>query len=211
MSASPDYAAYAEKMRGQVLAGGDFEVDVRFVDMVAARGSVILDVGCGIGNAVNGMRLRGHEAFGVDPTPELLAVAGDLYEPSWFRQLGVNDLSTDALQAAGLPTRYDVILMSGNVPAFLTPEELQAAFALAGEVLLRGGVVVIGTTAHLRGGVVDLDSAAHPSGLQLQQRFSDWHLAPFTAESAWSVSVFSRGEAREFAQPDGQFVLVPKA
>lgn len=43
-----DYVAYAAKMRGMLAADCDLEADVRFVDMMLPRLSVILDLGSGI-------------------------------------------------------------------------------------------------------------------------------------------------------------------
>nr|WP_233198428.1 methionine biosynthesis protein MetW [Cryobacterium sp. Y50] len=34
--------------------------------MLAGRASTILDIGCGHGSAVNGLRARGHAAFGIE-------------------------------------------------------------------------------------------------------------------------------------------------
>ena len=35
-------------MRQHIIDGTDLEVDARFVDMLAPRGSMILDIGCGM-------------------------------------------------------------------------------------------------------------------------------------------------------------------
>src|SRR5450830_494155 len=115
-------------MRGMLALGCDLEVDVRFVDMLLPRRSVILDLGCGIGSAVRGLRDRGHEAYGIDPTESVLAVELDMLEPAWFRLLGAGDISSATLGGQGLPGSYDLILMSGNVPAFLNDEELASTF-----------------------------------------------------------------------------------
>ena len=109
--------AYAAKMREHVERGTDFEVDVRFIDMLVDRNSRILDVGSGIGNAVNGLRARGHDAYGVDPSSDVLGVAADLYDRSWFRPLSAAEISRAALDERDLPRNFDLVLMSGNVPA----------------------------------------------------------------------------------------------
>lgn len=155
MDDGPDYGVYAGKMRGLVEAGMDMEVEVRFVDMVAGRSARILDVGCGIGNAVNGLRSRGHLTFGIDPTPAVLAVAEDLYDPAWLRRISAVDLTPIQLTDSGLPTIYDIILMSGNVPAFLTPDELAETTMKISRLLAPGGALIIGTTASVRGGPAD--------------------------------------------------------
>ena len=108
----PNYVAYAAKMRRMAASGCDLEADVRFVDVMLPRRSVILDLGCGIGSAVRGLRDRGHEAYGIDPTESVLAVALDMFEPAWFRLLGVGDLTSATLGGQGLPAKYDLVLMS---------------------------------------------------------------------------------------------------
>lgn len=195
-------------MRGLAITGADVEVDVRFVDMIAARTSRILDIGCGIGNAVNGLRSRGHEAFGIDPTPDVLQVACDLFDPTWFRSMSATEISARALEAAGFPTTYDVILMAGNVPAFLSENELATTFDQANDLLAPGGRLIIGTSALARSGPADQDSCAAALGLRLEHRFADWHLGHFRTESLWSVSVYSQpGSPPEAESPDGIFIL----
>ncbi|WP_241977254.1 methyltransferase domain-containing protein [Cryobacterium sp. Sr8] len=87
MKSDPQLVAYAAKMRQHIIDGTDLEVDARFVDMLARRGSTELDIGCGHGSAVSGLRARGHAAFGIDPTPEVLDVALDNFDSEWFREL----------------------------------------------------------------------------------------------------------------------------
>lgn len=208
MSISPDYASYASKMRGYAMGSTDMEVDVRFIDMLAKRAATILDIGCGIGNAVNGLRTRGHHAFGIDPTPEVLEVALDLYDASWFRELQAADITREAMALNHLPQAFDVVLMSGNTPSFMSSDDLRTAFRHVEGLLATSGVLVLGTTTAARGGPVDQDRAGAESGLTLSHRYSDWHLNPYSDNSPWSVSVFSKNHHREFAGgPDGMFVL----
>ncbi|WP_346960946.1 methyltransferase domain-containing protein [uncultured Arthrobacter sp.] len=208
MNQGPDYAAYAAKMRHLAVSGGDLEVDARFVDMLSSRQARILDVGCGIGSAVGALRHRGHLAYGVDPTDAVLAVAGDLFDPSWFQRLGAGDISAAALREVGLPAAYDLVLMSGNVPAFLTDAALATTFQQIASVLNPGGGLVVGTSTKARGGPKQQDLAAAGTGLALMHRYSDWHLGPFCEDSPWSVSVFANAGSRQAAEgPDGIFVL----
>ncbi|GAB3544104.1 class I SAM-dependent methyltransferase [Arthrobacter tumbae] len=208
MSQTVDYDAYASKMRRLALAGTDLEVDARFLDMLAPRGSRILDIGCGIGSAVNALRQRGHEAYGVDPTNAVLDVAGELFEESWYRTLPVEEISSPVLLSERLPAQYEAILMSGNVPAFLAKDALRDAFLEVSRLLVAGGLFVVGTTSGVRGGPHDQDSAAASANLPLIHRFSDWHLGPFTTGSSWSVSVFAKPGVMETGTgPNGIFTL----
>ena len=208
MRRAANYDAYASKMRGLALSGTDLEVDARFVDMLAHRGSRILDIGCGIGSAVNALRQRGHDASGIDPTSAVLDVAADLFNGSWYRALSVEQMSSAILLGEGLPGHYEVVLMSGNVPSFLSNDGLQAAFREVSRLLVAGGLFVVGTTTNVRGGPSDQNEAAALATLSLVNRFSDWHLGPFTADSSWSVGVYAKpGVPETRSSPDGIFIL----
>ncbi|NJC21069.1 SAM-dependent methyltransferase [Arthrobacter pigmenti] len=205
MRQSPNYDAYAKKMRRLIEASTDLSVDARFIDMLSPRNARILDVGCGVGSAVNALRHRGHEAYGIDPTAAVLDVANDLYDSTWFRCISLEDLSADHL---GKPGSFDVVLMAGNVPAFITAAGLLDAFAAIAGLLKPGGSFVIGTTAGARGGPADQDALAAGSELSLLYRFGDWHLATYRADSPWSVSVFAKAGIRSPPSgPDGIFIL----
>ncbi|MCQ1956473.1 class I SAM-dependent methyltransferase [Arthrobacter sp. zg-Y826] len=208
MMPSADLDSYAKKMLRLVEIGTDLEVDARFIDMLAPRNSRILDVGCGIGSAVNALRQSGHHAYGIDPARAVLDVAADIFDSDWYRQLAVDELSDERLRSEGLPGRYEVILMSGNVPAFLSSEALQDAFRRVCGLLVDGGLFVVGTTVDTRGGPQAQDAAAGSAGLPLLNRFSDWHLGAFDEDSGWSVSVYAKpGALNTRTGPDGIFIL----
>lgn len=208
MKPNLQFATYADKMRQHIIDGMDLEVDARFVDMLARRGSTILDIGCGHGSAVHGLRARGHAAFGIDPTPEVLGVALDNFVSDWFRELGVEGLSPERLVGLGIPDTYDVILMAGNVAAFLSGDALRRAFVQVSALLKPGGTFVVGTSSQSRGGPQDQDDAVGQTGLRLLHRFSDWHLGQYSPDSAWSVSVYAApGELIRSEAPDGIFIL----
>lgn len=208
MGAETNYAEYTRKMLTLVQRGVDFEVDARFVDALLPRRARVLDIGCGIGNAVAALRSRGHQAFGIDPTPSLFEAAVSRHDASWFRQIGADALHRTEFSTVGLPERFDAIIAAGNVPEFLRSNELETVFGFANRALTSRGSLIFGTSARTKHGVVYLDRLAKSQGIQLQQRFSDWHLNPFTPESPWSVSVYTVKNLRgPFQAPDGIFVL----
>ena len=209
MTTNAEYARYAAKMRRLIAKGSDLEAEARFVDMLVGRRSRVLDIGCGHGSAVGGLRARGHFAFGIDPTRVVLDVALDTFDPTWFRELAVESLSARALADLGIPRSYDAIMMTGNVPAFLSPESLVRAFDSIAALLGPGGFFIVGTSSKPRGGPLDQDLAAGTAGLQLTKRVSDWHLGYFSREdSAWSVSVYTApGKSLRPDSAEGIFIL----
>lgn len=154
------------------------------------------------------MRQRGHEAFGIDPTPQVLQVAGELFDAGWFRQFAAGKLDQDVIKACGLPKEFEVIVLAGNVPAFLTPGEFQSLLTFSLKLLADTGVLIIGTTARGKGGTEHQDELLAETPLQLVGRFSDWHLSVFDSSADWSVSVYAKSQKRSgFTPPDGIFVL----
>jgi hypothetical protein len=119
----------------------------------------------GIGAAVNGLRARGRAAFGVDPTLAVLEVAEDLFNPARFRSMAAAAISPGTLASNGLPEAYDAIPMSGNVPSFLTRDEVDATFGRVARLLEPGGDFVVATTTAIQGGPADQDRAATRAGL----------------------------------------------
>ena len=209
MTTNAEYAGYADKMRRLIAEGADLEAEARFVDMLVGRRSSVLDIGCGHGSALSGLRARGHSAFGIDPTRVVLDVALDNFDPTWFRELGVESLSAQTLADLGIPRSYNAIMMTGNVPAFLSPERLVRAFGSVSALLSPGGFFIVGTSSKPRGGPLDQDLAADSAGLTLTNRFSDWHLGRFSREdSAWSVSVYTApGKSLRPDVAEGIFIL----
>jgi predicted TPR repeat methyltransferase len=208
MPARHSYEPYVKKMRGLIAAGKDLATEARFVDMISQRHSKILDIGCGHGSSVTALRQRGHEAYGIDPTDVVLDTARDLSNPAWFRRLGATELESRTLLDAGLPDRYDLLLLAGNVAAFLTATELEFVFVSAATLLNPGGHLIIGTTAETRGGPPDQDAAVSGTSLTLQNRFADWHLAPYRERSQWPVSVYlAVGTRADPTSSEGIFVL----
>lgn len=208
MSIQPNYQSYATKMRHLVLSGTDMETEARFIDMLSERSSRILDIGCGIGTTVSALRRKGHLAYGIDPTEAVLEVAHELYEPSWYRKISATEINTETLNLAGFPQRFELILMSGNVPFFLTEPELDGLLERIKLMLVPGGQLVIGTTTAVRGGPQEQDRYAQAAGLTLKHRYANWHLEEFLTASPFSVSIFySPGQKAPILGPDGIFVL----
>src|SRR5690606_41650925 len=89
---------YIERFRTMAREGADLEGEARLIDAMVARGSRILDAGCGPGRVGGALHRRGHAVGGVDVDPELMEAAGEDHPgPRWV----VGDLAADDRAAQG--------------------------------------------------------------------------------------------------------------
>jgi len=63
---------YVERFRQMAVEGADLDGEARLLDAMLARGSRVLDAGCGPGRVGAGLAARGHVVVGVDADPELI-------------------------------------------------------------------------------------------------------------------------------------------
>jgi ubiquinone/menaquinone biosynthesis C-methylase UbiE len=94
----------------------------------------ILDMGCGTGRLAVALAERGHRVTGADPSSGMMQVARS--RPGSER---VTWVDSDAKSLA-LETRFDLIVMTGNVfQVFLTDEEVRATLRTLRRHLAPGG------------------------------------------------------------------------
>ncbi len=107
-------AWYIERFRRLAEAGDDLDGEARFVDAMVARGSRILDAGCGPGRVGAALQARGHTVVGVDVDAALIEAArADHPGPRWL----VADLASLELDEAP----FDLAVLAGNVLVFVAP------------------------------------------------------------------------------------------
>lgn len=185
--ANPDHSHwYVERFRSMAASGADLAGEARLVDAMAARGSRILDAGCGPGRVGAFLAAAGHEVVGVDIDPVLIAAAEqDHPGPRWV----VADLAELDLPAAGIVEGFDVIVCAGNVMTFLAP-------STRGEVLRRmrvhlreGGRAAIGFGAGRGYDFEEFLADAAAAGLVPDLLLSTWDLRPFTQRSDFLVAI----------------------
>jgi SAM-dependent methyltransferase len=188
LAESPGHSAwYVERFRKMAAEGADLHGEARFVDAMAARSSRILDAGCGPGRVGARLAELGHTVVGVDLDGELIAAAKeDHAAPTWLQA----DLSTFDLRAAGFDG-FDVVVCAGNVMAFLDPTTRVAALSRMAAHLNPSGRIAVGFGTGREYPFDEFFADVAAARLQIDARFSTWHLHPFAADSDFVVAVCS--------------------
>jgi 2-polyprenyl-3-methyl-5-hydroxy-6-metoxy-1,4-benzoquinol methylase len=180
---------YAERFRRLASEGADLAGEARLVDAMLARGSRVLDAGCGQGRVGASLAARGHDVTGVDADPGLIEAArADHPGPQWV----VADLADLDLSAQGDPAPFDAAVMAGNVMLFVAPGTEDLVLRRVAAHLRPDGFAVIGFAADRGYELPDFDRHAVAAGLVAEQRFATWDLRPWRSDSTFSVSVLRR-------------------
>ncbi|WP_323384538.1 class I SAM-dependent DNA methyltransferase [Streptomyces calidiresistens] len=186
---------YAERFARLAAEGGDPHGEARFCDALLARGSRVLDAGCGTGRVAARLAELGHTCTGVDVDPAMLAVARRTAPgPDWH----LGDLV--ALDAVGLTPGYDLIVAAGNVVPLLAPGTEEAVVAQLARLLRPGGLLVAGMgldPAHLPldeapFGAREYDEWCAAAGLERHVRYAGWDGEPFEPGAGYLVAVHAR-------------------
>ncbi len=187
--ANPEHSAwYIERFRAMAEAGDDLAGEARLVDAMVARGSRILDAGCGPGRVGAFLFDLGHEVVGVDVDPELITAAEqDHPGPRWL----VADLAELDLQSSGARERFDVIICAGNVMPFLAPSTRRAVLASLRDHLGTDGRIILGFGAGRGYEFAEFFADVSDVALVPELNLSSWDLRPFTADSDFLVAVLS--------------------
>ena len=179
---------YVERFRTMAARGQDIVGEARLIDAMLARGSRVLDAGCGPGRVGGHLHDAGHEVVGVDVDPVLIdAAEHDHPGPTWL----VGDLADLDLPARGVTADFDVIVCAGNVVTFVAPSTRRDVLAGFARHVAPDGRVVVGFGAGRDYPFTDFLDDATSSGLSVDVLLSTWDLRPFTDDSDFLVAVFS--------------------
>lgn len=186
---------FIERFRTLEAEGKDLLGEARFADMLAERGSRILDAGCGTGRMAAALHEAGHVAFGVDVDPELIAAAETDHPGPSYAVADLSELTTEDVGGE----LVDLVMCAGNVMVFVAPGTELRVLERLSAVTRPGGRVALGfrreASYPFEQYDADLDSLASRGIARVEHRFSTWHLDPFEAESDFAVTVLRRGEA----------------
>ena len=177
-----------------VAEGVDIDGEARLVDAMAARGSRILDVGCGQGRMGAYLAARGHRVAGVDLDPYLVERAREACPQADWEAA---DLASDGWALGP----FDLAVSAGNVLAFVDPADRGAVLRNLAARLVpaeegvdgEAGRLVVGFGLDRGWTLGEFERDAEAAGLRIQQRWSTWDLRPFTDEGGFLVAVLVRG------------------
>ncbi len=179
---------YIERFRAMAAKGDDLAGEARLVDAMVARGSRILDAGCGPGRVGGALHQAGHEVYGVDVDPILIAAAEqDHPGPTWL----VGDLAELDLAARGIAEQFDVIVAAGNVMTFLAPSTRRAVLAALHSHVVEAGRIVVGFGAGRGYEFGDFFANVTAVGLTVDLKFSTWDMRPHDDDSDYLVAILS--------------------
>jgi SAM-dependent methyltransferase len=178
--------AYVQRFRVLAEQGMDLVGEARLVDAMLARGSRVLDAGCGPGRVGGHLFDVGHDVVGVDVDPVLIAAAEEDHPgPRWL----VGDLAELDLPARGIAEPFDAIVAAGNVMAFLAPSTRRAVLARLRAHIAPDGRAAIGFGAGRGYDFEDfLADAAHARWAP-DLLLSTWDLRPFDPGAEFLVAI----------------------
>jgi SAM-dependent methyltransferase len=138
LSYDTDAAGYAEKVRG-LLGGQPYlraSLGVFAESVRAAGGGPVADVGCGPGYVTSYLHDAGVDAFGIDLSPEMVAIARRDYPCLRFDVGTMTDLDLEDDSVAGIVAFWSVI----HVP----DHAVLGVFEQFHRVLRPGGLLLVG-------------------------------------------------------------------
>jgi len=182
----PEYAARFARLAA---AGREVHGEADFCDRLVARGSRVVDGGCGTGRVGIELARRGHRVVGVDVDVSMLAEARRAAPDLTWIQADLLDVTADRV---GAPVH--LVVLAGNVVVYLTPGTEAALPAHLTGWLAPGGLLVAGFAADRHVSVEDWDRWCAAAGLDHVASHSGWDGAPLGvgADPEYVVSVHRR-------------------
>lgn len=175
---------YDERWRRMEAVGANPHGEADLVFSYGPRS--VLDGGCGTGRVAIELARRGLEVTGTDLDLDMIELArAKAPELSWIHA----DLSE-----LDLPTRFDAIVLAGNVVPYVTSSRREAAIAACAQHLRPGGRLIAGFQLQDNWPTVaDYDRWCASAGLVLEARYASWDRQPFTNKDSYAVSVHRMG------------------
>jgi SAM-dependent methyltransferase len=179
-----DGEQYQQRFDALAASGADVHGEATFV--ARWRPSTVLDAGCGTGRVARELERGGIEVVGIDRDPSMVSTARRLAPGlTWV----IGDIADRDLD---IGSRFDLVVMAGNVPLF-TPEGTRASLvAGCARHLVDGGLLVSGFQLDRGYGLDEYDRHCAGAGLVAVGRWSTWDGAPYADGDGYAVSVHRR-------------------
>lgn len=173
-------ADYDERWRRIEAAGGNPHGEADLAFSYGPR--CVLDAGCGTGRVAIELGRRGVEVVGVDLDRDMIELArAKAPELTWIRA----DLSE-----LDLPTRFDVVVLAGNVIPYVASDRRHRAVAACARHLAPHGRLIAGFQLQpCWPSAADYDRWCESAGLVCEVRYATWDRHPFTDTDCYAVSV----------------------
>src|SRR5580692_12954417 len=184
---------YAERFREELAARPlDRAMLAGFAEMVLARGAgPVADVGCGPGRVTGYLNDLGLPVFGIDLSPEMIAIARRTYPGLRFEVGSMLALDLPDASLGGLLAWYSVI----HIPDERVPE----AFAEFYRVLVPGGLVLLGFQVG-DDSLHRSEALGHQVALDFRRRRPEW-----VAERLGQAGLVVRARLVREPDDDGDF------
>jgi SAM-dependent methyltransferase len=188
---------YGRSFARLVESGEDVDGEARLADALLPRGGRVLDVGSGMGRVAAALRARGHQVVAVEPDAALVAQSRRTYPGLDVLEADILAVTTDALEAHGGPTTFDLVVLVGNVMVFVAEDTERQVLSRVADLLAPGGRVLVGF--HLQGGPAtarrypadEFVTDAAAAGLRVDLRLGTYEMHP--PDDRYAVWVLSPG------------------
>jgi SAM-dependent methyltransferase len=178
-----DPADYDERWRRIAASGANPHGEADFVFSYDPRS--VLDGGCGTGRVAIELARRGVDVVGTDLDLDMIGLArAKAPELTWVHA----DLSE-----LDLPTRFDAVVLAGNVIPYVAGDRRQAVVVTCARHLAPSGRLITGF--QLQEGwpsLADYDRWCESADITLEARYATWDHDPFTGTDTYAVSVHRR-------------------
>jgi len=171
---------YDDRWRRMATAGENPHGEADFVCSYEPRS--VLDGGCGTGRVAIELAARGLDVTGVDLDQDMITVAQRKAPELTWVQADLSQLD--------LTTRFDAVVLAGNVIPYVAADRRRAAVLACSRHLAPGGRLIAGF--QLGAGwpsLPDYDLWCESAELVGEARFATWDRHPFTEASSYAVSV----------------------